>query len=121
MSFINSNTKGHTYTPGWFLANNEDVTRLTAQIEADASYVKKDENGGAYAPMGAVYPANDGTATGIIYEDVDVSNGNMPGSLVMSGVVYRNRLFEELNGEAETALAGNGFVFIDEEEVERPY
>lgn len=121
MSFINdSATVGTVYAPGWFLANNEDCTRHTREISAEDSRVKT-ANGGKYMPMGSIYPANDATAEGIVYEDVDVSSGNMPGSVVLSGVVYENRLPAEIASAAKTALEGKGFVFITEPEVTRPY
>lgn len=92
MSFIKRNaTTGKVYAPGHFLADNEKCTRLT--FEADASNAQVVTEGlGKYIPMGTIWPANGSTAKGIVYEDVDVSEGNMPGSLVTSGVVYENRL-----------------------------
>ena len=92
MSFINRDAVvGKTYAPGYFLANNEDCTRLT--FEADASNAAaKVEGEGKYIPMGTIWPSNDSQAIGIVYEDVDVSEGNMPGSVVTKGVVYEDRL-----------------------------
>ena len=92
MSFINRNaTTGKVYAPGYFLVNNEDCTRVT--FEANASNAQAETVDGAkYIPMGTVWPSNDANAIGIVYEDVDVSEGNMPGSLVTRGVVYENRL-----------------------------
>ena len=51
---------------------------------------------------------------------MDVSEGNMPGSLVTCGVVYANRLPDELDSDAETALEAAGFVFLTEGSVTRP-
>lgn len=119
MSFIYEDSKGVTYAPGYFLANNEDCTRKTREIEQDNATVAED--GSKYVPMGTIYPANDGTAEGIVYEDVDVTSGNMPGSVVLSGVVYENRLADELAEGAKTALEAKGFVFVTEPEVKRPY
>lgn len=113
MSFINSENKGVSYNAGFFLANNEDCTRLTREI-SDELAVDAD-NGGKYVPAGTVYPANGSTAEGIVYEPVDVSNGNMPGSVVLSGTVYEDRLPDELSEEAKTALEAKGFVFVLEE------
>lgn len=92
MSFIKRNaTSGKVYAPGYFLVDNEKCTRLT--FEANASNAQAVTVGTAkYIPMGTIWPANDSTAKGIVYEDVDVSEGNMPGSLVLKGVVYENRL-----------------------------
>lgn len=92
MSFIKRNASvGKVYAPGYFLANNEDCTRIT--FEADASNAQAVTDGTAkYIKMGTIWPAAGSTAKGIVYEDVDVSEGNMPGSLVTAGVVYENRL-----------------------------
>ncbi len=120
MSFIDNGKKGQTYAPGWFLADNENCSRLTMQIEAGGEYVKQTEDGGAYAPMGSIYPTNDASAIGIIYEDVDVSNGDMPGSVVVSGVIYGDRLPVEASPEALEALEKVGVV-VEETKVERPY
>lgn len=120
MSFIGKTALGTTYAPGWFLADNEDVDRKTRQIAQAGA--KATETGGKYVPMGTVWPANDTTAEGIVYEDVDVTSGDMPGSVVLSGKVYLDRLPTAPSGEAKTALEAKGFVFIDTAPaVERPY
>lgn len=119
MSFIYNDAKGAVYAPGYFLVNNEDCTRKTREFSQDDAVTT--DNGDKYVPMGTVYPANDETAEGIVYEDVDVTSGNMPGSVVLTGVVYENRLAEELDEDARTALEAKGFVFMTEPEVVRPY
>lgn len=92
MSFIERNaTQGQVYAPGYFLAHEECV-RETRQFNQDSALVKTAANGGKYVPMGTAYPTNDGNAIGITYEDVDVSTGNMPGSVVTKGEVYEGRL-----------------------------
>ena len=68
-------------------------------------------NGTKYVKMGTVYPANDATAEGIVYEDVDVTTGDMPGSVVLKGVVYTDRLPVALQEAAQTALEEKGFTF----------
>lgn len=111
MSFINRNAKtGHTYAPGWFLVNNEDCTRETKQISATG--VAADADGGKHVAMGTIYPANGATAIGILYEDVDVTSGDMPGSVVTAGTVYLDRLPVAPASAAKTALEGLGFKFV---------
>lgn len=119
MSFMGSTQKGQAYAPGWFLANNEDCTRETRQIAQTGAAAGAD--GSKYVKMGSVYPANDATAEGIVYEDVDVTSGDMPGSVVTSGTVYEDRLAVTLAEAAKTALAGKGFVFLQAPVVTRPY
>lgn len=89
MSFIGEIGKGKTYAPGYFLAH-EECERKTREIPQ--SMATTESNGTKYVPMGSVYPSNDASAVGIVYEDVDVTTGNMPGSVVLSGVVYEDRL-----------------------------
>ena len=89
MSFTSKAT-GTVYQPGYFLENAEDAIRETKQIKQSGATTA--ENGAKYVKMGTVYPANDGTAVGIVYEDVDVTSGDMPGSVVTRGTVYESRL-----------------------------
>lgn len=108
MSFIGTPEQGIVYAPGYFLAH-EECERKTRQIaQSGATNV----NGRKYVKMGTVYPANDATAEGIVYEDVDVTTGNMPGSVVVKGVVYEDRLPVALANAAKTALTAKGFTFI---------
>lgn len=88
MSFIGNVEQGKTYAPGWFLAH-EECERKTREIaQAGATTV----DGKKYVKMGTAYPSNDSNAEGIVYEDVDVTTGNMPGSVVLKGIVYEDRL-----------------------------
>lgn len=120
MSFIGSEKKGLAYAPGWFLVDNEDVERKTRQVKQTGATTAAD--GSKYVKMGTVYPANDTTAEGIVYEDVDVTSGDMPGSVVVRGVVYEDRLPVALATAAKTALTGKGFVFVAKAPaVTRPY
>ena len=110
MSFTNAGT-GTSYAPGWLLAEAE-CARHTRQINANHAQVKTAANGGKYVPMGAIYPSNDANATGILYEDVDVTTGNMPGSVITQGVVYTDRLPAAPVSAAKTALEALGIRFI---------
>ena len=115
MSFIGEKSQNKIYHPGYFLAH-EECTRLTKQISAANALTA--DNGGKYVAMGTPYPADDATAIGIVYEDVDVTTGDMPGSVVTAGTVYENRL--TISDAAKTALEGKGFTFITEGAVTRP-
>ena len=122
MSFIGDVNKGKTYAPGYFLAHNDEgVTRETRQI-AQANATTADD-GTKYVKMGTAYPSNDGNCIGLLYEDVDVTTGDMPGSVVTANAeVYLDRLPAELADAAKSALAAKGFKFIDAAPaVTRPY
>ena len=109
MSFIGNGEQGKAYAAGYFLAH-EECERKTREITQAMATTAA--NGAKYVKMGTVYPANDATAVGIVYEDVDVTTGNMPGSVVLSGVVYEDRLPVTLASAAKTALEGKGFEFV---------
>lgn len=90
MSFIGTENTGKPYQPGYFLAH-EECTRETRQIAQNHANVQN-VDGGLFVPMGSAFPSNDANAIGIIYEDVDVTYGDMPGSVVTAGTVYEDRL-----------------------------
>ena len=117
MSFINNDANSKVYAPGWFLAHEECV-RETREIAQSGATTTAD--GGKYVKMGTPYPSNDNKAIGIVYEDVDVTYGNMPGSVVTKGVVIEDRLPVELDSDAKTALIALGFTFVEESSVTRP-
>lgn len=89
MAFIGKGKEGKTHNAGYFLAH-EECTRETREIPESLGV--EVENGGKYVPMGTAFPSNDSNAIGITYEDVDVSVGNMPGSVVTRGEVIEDRL-----------------------------
>lgn len=117
MSFIGAVEKGNVYAPGYFLAHEECVRETREIPQAGASTA---DNGGKYVAMGTPFPSNNGSIEGLLYEDVDVTTGNMPGSVVTKGVVYENRLPVVLVTAAKNALVAKGFVFLTEPVVDRP-
>ena len=119
MSFIGAVKMGLGYKPGYFLAH-EDCKRETVQVAQNHPQVITLENGAKYVPAGAIVPSNDGNAKGILYEDVDVSEGAMPGSLVVEGVVYEDKLPAAIAGAAKTAMTGIK-VIAAEPAITRPY
>lgn len=122
MSFIGAVNEGVTYAPGYFLAHNDEgVTRVTKQIAQSGATEAAD--GTKYVKMGTAYPSNDSNAIGLLYEDVDVTTGDMPGSVVTGNAeVYEDRLPVALAGAAKSALEAKGFKFIaTAPTVTRPY
>lgn len=123
MSFIGEVKKGTVYAPGYILAfDDENVVRETRQIAQDSAAVVTTEDG-KHVPMGTAYPTNDGNAIGLLYEDVDVTLGDMPGSVITGkAIVYEDRLPVALAEAAKTALEALGFKFIaSAPAVTRPY
>lgn len=104
MSFIKSTTS-RGFSAGFFLAD-ENCLRETMTIPANHSQAVTLADGSKIVPAGAVIPANGATAKGILYEDVEVTTGDMPGSIVTKGVIYEDRLPASLDSDAKTALTG---------------
>lgn len=107
MSFIQSpELTGKGFNAGHFLVDDENCTRVTAQIAQNHAQVITRADGTKYVPAGAIVPSNDAYAVGILYEDTDVTTGAMPGSIVTAGVVYKDRLPAAPESAAVSALAG---------------
>lgn len=98
-----SSTTGTTFEAGWFLVDDERCTRRSMTVAANHGQ-KVTRNGRTIVPMGAVIPANGATAKGILYEDIDVTDGAAEGSVVTEGTVYGDRLPAALAEAAATAL-----------------
>lgn len=54
---------------------------------------------------GTILPANDATAKGVVLYDVDVTNGNEKGALVIHGFIDKTKLPAQPDGEAIKALS----------------
>ena len=108
MSFI-SKSDGRSHNAGFFLESEVDVVRKTKTIKADMGVVVGDKK---IVPAGTAWPADDETAEGIVYEDVDVTTGDMPGSVVIEGRVYADRVSDTVT-TSKTTLAGKGITFIE--------
>ena len=102
MSMISSTT-GTTFEAGFFLVDDERCTRQSMTVAANHAQ-RVTRNGRTIVPMGAVIPANGATAKGILYEDVDVTDGAAAGSVVTEGTVYGDRLPAALAEAGAAAL-----------------
>jgi hypothetical protein len=111
MSYID-NISG-TFKPN-FLDSEVGLITKTAEIPASMGVVD-----GIYktVPAGTVFPADDATATGIVFQDVDVTYGDKAGSVMVAGRVLADRL--SVTEAAKTALTAAGIVFVDAAEVTR--
>lgn len=103
MSFIAGPKNGTIFEAGFFLVDDEQCLRQTMTISA--SHLQKvTRNNRVIVPAGAVIPANGATAVGILYEDIDVTDGAAAGSVVTEGTVYEDRLPAALDSDAKTAM-----------------
>lgn len=84
-----------------FLASSK-VQAFTTEV-SDVSVTAR-ADGKKIVPAGTIYPANDATAKGIIYNDVDVTHGPQPGSLIVEAYILEARLPVAPDAAAKTAL-----------------
>lgn len=86
-----------------FLAS-ADFTSFTYQVSD--SGVAANAQGRKIVPAGTVYPLNDATAIGILLNDVDVTTGPQPGTVLVDAWILEARLPVAPAAAAKTALAG---------------
>lgn len=84
-----------------WLASAKFVT-FTYQIPETMGVAQED--GRLIVPSGTVFPANDATAIGIVFNDVDVTNGDQPGSVMVEGWILEDRLPEPIDELAKPEL-----------------
>ena len=104
MSFIQHDALNTLYQPGWFLAFAQCI-RKTVQVAQNHSEVVTKADGSKYVPAGALI-----SGVGLLYEDVDVSTGDMPGSVVTEGTVYEDRLPASYDSTAKNGIPGITFI-----------
>jgi hypothetical protein len=99
MSFIKSTTS-RGFSAGFFMAD-ENCLRETMTIPANHSQAVTLADGSKIVPAGALI-----TGKGLVYEDVEVTSGDMPGSVVTAGVVYTDRLPSGSSIEGLSGITG---------------
>lgn len=96
-----------TFRPN-FLESEVGLVLKTRQIPA--SMGTDDGYGHKIVPAGTVFET-----TGIVFETVDVTNGDKAGPVMVAGRVLADRL----DSTAATTLAGTDIVFVDAPDVIR--
>lgn len=97
-----------TATPN-FLDSAVGLVTRTAQIPQSMGVADGNRK---IVVAGTVFPANDATATGIVFQDVDVTDGDAIGSVMVAGRVIDERVTADT--EAKNVLKSIVFVAADE-------
>lgn len=102
-----------TYSSGKnILASEVGLVTKTYDVARTASIVTTRDDGVKIIPKGTVYPANDATAKGIVFEDVIITDdAKRPLSIIVAGRILEANLPAEVASAAKTALAASGIVF----------
>lgn len=79
-----------------------------------ATGVEADANGHKIVKAGTPFPANDATCLGYLLEDVDVTNGDAPGTYVFEGVLDPDKLIANGVSISDAAAAKTPRVTIYE-------
>lgn len=114
MSYIN--TRKTTTCPN-FIASAVGLLQRTWNF-SDTGVIA-DADGYKTIKAGTVYPANDATAKGIVFEDVDVTDGVHAGSLIIAGRLYSNRLHTAPDEAAVAPLLAQGLYLETADETTR--
>lgn len=89
-----------------FLASAVGLRTVTKQIPQSMGIQDGDK---LIVPAGTVFPANDNTAIGVLFEPVDVTYGDHEGSVVVGRSIFSNRLPVAPAAAAITAMQANGY------------
>ena len=118
MSLIQTVYHG-TEKPNW-LASENCLRRVTNTATQDMAFTETETNK-KFVRSGTIFPSNDSNAKGIVFEDVDVTKGNYPCSVMTAGFVYKDRLPTVPTSDAVNALKAQGIHFEDAPEFTRNY
>lgn len=73
-------------------------TNASVVVEGDRKVIK----------AGTIYPKNDATALGIVFQDVDVTDGDKPEALMVGGVYLKDKLVATPSAEAKAIFVAQG-------------
>ncbi len=98
-----------------FLASSkfQNFTRMVSDEGVTA-----DEKGRKIVPAGTVYKNENGVAIGLLFHDVDVTNGPHEAAVMYQGIVIGARLPETVSAADKATM--KGIMFKDEYEDQEP-
>ena len=89
-----------------FLASSK-FQNFTCLVSDDG--VEVNERGHKIVPAGTVYKNEEGKAIGLLFHDVDVTNGPHEAAVMVEGWVIEARLPETISDEDKAAMTGIKF------------
>lgn len=104
--FVQSKTNGVSLNPADFVLCETNVVKHTMNVPQTLGVEIGDRK---VVFAGTFTPANDDTAEGVVYHDVDVTLGDMSGSVITGGTLDADYFI--LEPEAKTALESKGIRF----------
>jgi phosphoenolpyruvate synthase/pyruvate phosphate dikinase len=108
-----------------YVIGEADVNWLKDFTDVEYSHTFKqqyagdvNDEGKKVLKSGTLYPTNSTDAIGIVLRDVDVTDGDTAGSLLVRGAVIESRLPQELTDEVKKALNEKGIYFYTDNTAE---
>lgn len=107
--------KKETYTNDMeILVTQANLVTFTGFVKA-SNITTADEHGRKYVPVGSFIDAEGivvtatgdaltGTPIGVLYKTVDVTNGDMPCSIIVEGYLREDRVLDGYSAAAKTAV-----------------
>lgn len=92
-----------------FLDSEVGIVTKTRQIPQSLGAV---DGARKIVKAGTIFPANNGTAEGIVFHDVDVTAGDAPGAVMVAGRVLNARLPVKPIAAATVAMETTGMVIV---------
>lgn len=89
-----------------FLAS---AKHLNYTYQISDSGVTADANGKKIVKAGTVYKNSNNVAIGLVFKDVDVTNGPQPGAVLVEGWVFGARLPETVSAGDKATMTGIHF------------
>lgn len=99
--------KTHTLNRPNFLASEVGLRTITYTFASSFAGVVT-ENGRKIIKAGTIYPANDATAKGIVFQDVDVTDGDKSEALMVGGVYLADKLSATVSATAKQVFQAQG-------------
>lgn len=90
-----------------FLASEVGLRTITYTFNSSFEGAEV-ENGRKLIKAGTIYPANDASAKGIVFQDVDITDGDAQEALMVGGVYLADKLSAVVAGEAKTVFQAQG-------------
>lgn len=96
-----------------FLASEVGLVNITYTF-ASTFATPVTENSRKLIKAGTIYPANDATAKGIVFEDVDITDGDKVGALMIAGRYLTDKLSATVDAKALAVFQGQGLFAQDD-------
>ena len=85
---------------------------LVLKTKEGTPEIAVEDDGHMIIKAGTVFPKNDASAEGLVFEDVDITNDEKrPISVIVAGRVIEDNLPAEVDEAAKSALKSNGTYF----------